>query len=302
MFSKFSQYRRGLIPISNTLHVVAPNLTRATQGQRQVEFNTLTGFWNSAWRRYELNCPDAQRIHQILRDHGEENIIVDHVALRTFDFPNINKERVGSLFSNQGYVKVPETLVFQDKHLVADYYIHPDENQPKIFISELKVEQISKPIAEILRGTTRHTRLESLKDLLQPTWQPIKFSVFKNLRQVSEYAAWTAAFGIQVNHFALLANKLKTYCDLIELNRLLQQNEIEFNQPLIKGKKENLLLQSSTQASLITHSFADSYEKIPGCFYEFVQRFQLADGQNLYQGFQVDNANQIFDSTTEKQN
>jgi hypothetical protein len=178
----------------------------------------VSSFLGKAWTRYVKLCPDASRIHRLLIDRGE-TIIHDHVAFRTFNIDGISKKDLGKVFEEMGYAKVNDDLTFPSKGLEASYYIHTvDPSQPKIFISELLTENFSPELQTWIKQVTS-TRLTksgshnisgpssssssptpSLGEefFLTPTWAPVRLEDYQRFYAESEYAAWTAAFGIQV--------------------------------------------------------------------------------------------------------
>jgi hypothetical protein len=300
MFAKLNNYRQGLLQVDRQLAIALPHLNPKRHGDRRVEHNALFAFWNAAWRRFAAQCPAAPSIHSLLEAAGEKTIRNDHVALRTFNLENVNRRLVGDLFERHGYQRVPEVLNFPDKQLTADYYIHPDEFQPKVFISELSVEAMPEDMQQWIRSVTADCRLEGLGSLLAPTWRPVRYADYCRFAPQSEYAAWTAAFGIQINHFAILCNQLHKFHQLRSLNRWLLVNGFQLNMAggAVKGSERELLLQSATMASNVKHLFAEGYHTVPACFYEFAQRFNIECSGTLYQGFRADNASKIFESTS----
>ena len=121
------------------------------------------------------------------------------------------------------------------------------------------------------------------------------------LASESEYAAWIAAFGLQCNHFTVSLNHLKSFDGIGDLNRSLKEVGFIFNRSggEIKGTKKDLLLQSSTMATKVRCDFADGEMFIPGCYYEFAERFEDESGQ-IFDGFLADSANKIFESTDDR--
>ena len=114
----------------------------------------------------------------------------------------------------------------------------------------------------------------------------------------SEYAAWTAAWGYRANHFTVLVNTLDGYDDLESVNTTLKDASYALNTSggEIKGSEAVLLKQSSTMADKAMVSFSDGDLEIPSCFYEFAQRYNMANGQQ-YTGFVAASADKIFEST-----
>ena len=64
----------------------------------------------------------------------------------------------------------------------------------------------------------------------------------------------------------------------------------------IKGTPEELLQQSSIMANHINVEFKEGVYSIPGCYYEFAQRYPDETGK-LYSGFIAKSADKIFEST-----
>ena len=106
-----------------------------------------------------------------------------------------------------------------------------------------------------------------------------------------------SAFGFRVNHFTVLINELKTLKSVAEVNTALKDAGFKLNPSggEIKGSETVGLMQSSTMASETSVDFVDGKRKVPGCYYEFAQRFPV-DGK-LYNGFVEQSADKIFEST-----
>lgn len=267
----------------------------------------LTEFYKKCWTRYSQLTPDAPKIHQLLTERGE-SLINDHVAFRTFNLPGISRLELGRIFEEWGYVRAEEELDFPEKKLKANYYLHPDSQQPKVFISELILEAFPQDLQNWIRTVTQPCVQAgiplSAESLLKPTWDAVNFADYRKFYPLSEYAAWTAAFGIQVNHFTVLLNSLKTFKKLEELNEFLKANGLVLNSAggEVKGTPKELLEQSSTEARKIPWKFQGGQtENVMGCYYEFARRYPLPGTQQLFQGFIPKSANKIFESTYEKQ-
>ena len=128
-------------------------------------------------------------------------------------------------------------------------------------------------------------------------WQ-VSEQEYQRLVEVSEYAAWMSVWGFRANHFTVSVNHLSHFTELADLNDALKQAGFVLNQSggEIKGGPEVLLGQSSTMADKITVKLSDAELAVPSCFYEFAQRYPMADGK-LYQGFVAASADKIFEST-----
>ena len=129
------------------------------------------------------------------------------------------------------------------------------------------------------------------------------FEDYSKFYQESEYAAWTAAFGIRVNHFTVYVNALRSFKGLPDLNDFLRSNDLALSQAggEIKGSTEQGLEQSSTVARKVPWRFAGgASHDIMSCYYEFAARYVKRGQSELFQGFLPDSANRIFESNFER--
>lgn len=263
-------------------------------------------FLSKSWDRYSRLTPDAPRIHHLLEARGEK-VLNDHMAYRTFNLPGMGRLELGTVFEEWGYKKIDDDLDFPEKKLKANYWIHPDSSLPKVFISELLVDQMSPDLQKWIHGFTASSPLKNRKptasDFLEPSWNPVRLGDYETFYAESEYAAWTAAFGIQLNHFTVFVNSLKSFSSLQELNAFLLDQGMKLNESggIVKGTPEQLLEQSSTLARRIPWEFADDAEaQVMGCYYEFARRYPIPGTQELFNGFIPKSADKIFESTFEK--
>lgn len=257
---------------------------------------------DAMWNDYcELN-PAARRIHDNLVAQGEQ-VLNDHIALRTFNHPRLGIESLAQHFKKYGYVEKGD-YTFTEKKLYAKHYEHPDRTQPKIFISELELEKVSPFIRESVNAfVSEMPEGLSEKENFAMIGRPWKMSVslYQKLAQESEYASWVAAYGFRPNHFTVNVNALKKFNDLKNLNQYLKSTGVTLNTSggEIKGTPEVFLEQSSTMAEPIPVRFSDGELQIPGCYYEFAKRYPLPNGE-LYQGFVTTSADKIFESTNQR--
>ena len=98
--------------------------------------------FQNLWRNYQEVTPSAAEIHRILGAEEGQAIINDHIALRTFNRSPVGLEALAEHFLKLGYRQGGE-YHFEAKKLYARHYEHPDAEAPKVFISELLVEQCS---------------------------------------------------------------------------------------------------------------------------------------------------------------
>ncbi len=254
---------------------------------------------NLMWADYIKMNPEAQQIYKLFQHFGE-TILNDHIALRTFNHPQLGIQSLAASFIKYGYKSCGEYF-FTEKKLYAQHFEHENKNYPKIFISELELEKMSSFVQETLNACA-----EQLSDatIQQPQfalsgkhWNAYH-STYLKLAAESEYAAWVYAYGFRPNHFTVSINALKNFNSIHKLNEFIKMNGVILNSAggEIKGTPEELLEQSSTMASLLQLQFADGVYAVPGCYYEFAKRYKMPNGE-LYQGFIAKSADKIFEST-----
>lgn len=259
---------------------------------------SIEKMFENMWHDYTTLNPKVLEVENVFKKRGEK-LVNDHVAFRTFNTPELGLESFKSYFTKNGY-EVKGEYHFKVKKLYAQHLEHPSGQFPKIFISELLIEQLSDTTQKTLRTLIEQVHKDfSTKDSFCISGRPwkISHSQYKELLSESEYAAWMSAFGFRVNHFTVLVNELKTLKSVAEVNTALKEAGFKLNSSggEIKGTEAIGLMQSSTMAAEVTVDFVDGKQKIPGCYYEFAQRFPV--GGKLYNGFVEQSADKIFEST-----
>jgi len=254
------------------------------------------------WADYRTLNPQARAIHDLLESRGER-VVNDHIALRTYDDPRVDLNTLSAPFLDGGYVPKGQ-YAFPEKKLFARHFEHPDKECPKVFISELKVgefpDSVQRTVKSLIDQAPADLPGRADFPVAGRTWTTA-FPEYESLRAHSEYAAWMAAWGFRANHFTVLANALKTFKDLAELNSFLKEKGFKLNAAggEIKGSPEVYLEQSSTLADQGEVRFLDGTHRVPACYYEFARRYPLPDGQ-LYEGFVEKSADKIFESTNKR--
>jgi len=251
------------------------------------------------WTDYiQRLCPSAEKVHQLLQE--DEALINDHIALRTFNIEPLGIATLAQPFLDAGY-KPCGDYEFESKKLVAKHFEHPDPKQPKVFISELKVNECSDELQAIVAKLVEQLDTHDLKgaDFLWGgrLWE-LSYQDFQTLAKESEYASWLAAHGYGANHFTVSVNQLNAFDEVKGVNDHLRQAGFTINESggEVKGSPDVLLEQSSTMADKVAVSFVEGTEIIPGGFYEFAKRYPMANGE-LYPGFVAASADKIFEST-----
>lgn len=262
--------------------------------------------FENLWTDYINLNPQAKRVHDLILNEEKRagrnisRLENDHVAFRTYKHARIGLPTFVKVFEKHGY-SVKGEYFFKEKKLYAQHLESKNPEQPRVFISELLIENFDQLVA----STSEKVAQAIPDDLLTQDrllwhgrpWQA-SFATYQELMKQSEYAAWVYAFGFRTNHFTVSLNHLKAFADLPTLNTFLKKNGIELNTSggEIKGSKAVFLEQSSTLAEKVDTKFAERTEKIPSCYYEFAQRYNDASGK-LYNGFVEGSADKIFEST-----
>jgi acetyltransferase-like isoleucine patch superfamily enzyme len=225
--------------------------------------------------------------------------------LRTFNIEKVNLQKLAAHFLNLGY-KQKGDYDFASKKLTAMHFEHTDLTNPKVFISELRVEELSETSQAIIHKLVEQVEPDvTTQDnfLYSGTHWHISQADYRTLLAESEYAAWMAAWGYRANHFTVSVNHLSNINELSDVNQRLKDAGFTLNTSggEIKGGEDVCLAQSSTMADSADVTFSDGVLSIPSCFYEFAQRYKLNSGE-YYQGFVAASADKIFESTNSTAN
>lgn len=262
--------------------------------------SNVNELFRQLWQNYLSVTPSAVKVHKLLGSSQQDDVINDHIALRTFNLPKVGLEKLAAHFLAVGYKECGE-YHFEAKKLYAKHYEHSDPRQPKVFISELLVEKCSpflqKTVAELVEQIPESAVTADNFLYSGAHWQVSK-ATYEKLLQESEYAAWMAAWGYRANHFTVSINDLENFSTIQQVNQALKDAGFPLNTSggEVKGSPEVLLEQSSTLADEFPVKFSDAEVKVPSCFYEFALRYPKADGK-LYTGFVAASADKIFEST-----
>ena len=223
---------------------------------------------------------------------------IDHFAIRTLNLNGISMEDRAVFFKTNGY-EYKGGFEFPEKKIIAQYFQHPDARLPKVFISELQVDQLSLSSRKLLESLFKDVTIGSC-DLECPPPLNISSDSYLSLREESQYAAWISVFGFQPNHYALLVNSLGKKVSIQGVMNALRELPvgIDFNCNVM-GSKHAKVEQFSTNSDWVEFEFLDKRELIPGPYLEFIQRHPDETGA-LYQGYLEGNANKLFESTAVK--
>ena len=251
------------------------------------------------WNSYSTLNPHVTRVRELFEQRENGSVRNDHIALRTFNHPRINRGVLAKSFLDSGYTPV-ENLKFEKKKLDATYYLHDDSELTRVFISELKLEDFSTELQSTINSLVDQVTDEDLQrfDLCNSgtLWEMIDKETYEKLRNESEYAAWVATFGFIVNHFTISITECDSFENLEQVNSFLKKNGFRINDSggEIKGSVEQGLEQSSIMSEDVDVEFSPEglgKTNVPGCYYEFALR------HNGFDGFIAGSADKIFEST-----
>ncbi|TWT37247.1 hypothetical protein KOR34_21940 [Posidoniimonas corsicana] len=262
---------------------------------------SIDDFFANLWADYIASTPQAEKIKQAFEAKGER-VVNDHVAFRTLALEPIRLKALEPHLLAVGYTPY-EPYDFAAKKLSAYGYLPPGPELPRVFLSELRVDELSDASAKILRGLAEQVDAEKVKD---PSilwsgrlWDPVSWDDYQTLLAESEYAAWMATIGIRPNHFTISVNYLEQHPEVEDVLRTVEGLGYQVNDSggRVKGSPEVLLEQGSTMADRMKVPFADGQEReVPTCYYEFAKRYKTPSGE-LYPGFVAQSADKIFEST-----
>ena len=292
--------------------------------------DTLEQVLAALMRRYATRVPDVSKITQALIARQviekQTDIENDHIAFRNIGVPQLGIASFEKIFLHYGY-EPRDNFHFEQKKLKARWYAPPAPRFPRIFISELMVEELPVPIQQIIHSYTAEVPSDpvdqlDLDDAQQvdnflhsPLWRTPTWQDYKTLLEVSEYAAWVIYNRYYLNHYTISVHNLPPgYNTLAAFNQFLEDTGIVLNDAggKIKQSADTLLLQSSTVSEQKSAVFADgeTYE-IAGSFVEFAERRVLPEYKHLdlkniqrhhrRDGFETANADKIFESTYTEQ-
>ncbi len=258
------------------------------------------------WQDYQNQNPLVRKIYELFIDLGEE-VVNDHIAFRTFNDPRVNIDVLAQQFVDAGY-EFKGDYHFKQKKLYAKHFELTGFNDaPRVFISELKLEEMSQFLRETVLGLIDQIPSELLYSphliLKGRVWDKPYYATYEKLRQESEYASWLYVFGFRANHFTVNINALKQLDSMNKVIGFLEKNNFKMNTSggVIKGSPTSLLEQSSVVAGTIPVEFNEGTFDIPSCYYEFAKRYKDKNGK-LYPGFIAKSADSIFESTNYRKN
>ncbi|MDA8938609.1 DUF1338 domain-containing protein [Flavobacteriaceae bacterium] len=293
------------------------------------EKKTINLVLESLFESYSKRVPDVTKITEAMVSNNivsnQSEIINDHIAFRTMGVKHLGIKSFEKIFLKHGYKK-RDFYSFKEKKLNAYWYSHSKKNMPRIFISELKVDELSKDAQKIIKQYTNQVKNDPVDNidlnnsdeiinfLTNPLWTLPSLFHYNELLKETEYGSWVIYNRYYLNHYTISVHELKEkYNTLEDFNKFLNSIGVKLNDSggVIKESKDGFLLQSSSVANKVNAHFKEGMSLISGSYVEFAERKILPEFMNLdlnkinsthrRDGFETSNADKIFESTYQKQ-
>ncbi|MCM1981828.1 DUF1338 domain-containing protein [Lyngbya confervoides] len=283
--------------------------------------------WQTLWEEYRQRVIYARQYQAMIEADG--GILAnDHLAFRALNLwislptgrINLGLAYLEPFLEFLGYQAAGD-YAFPDQYLRAKHYRHPQQaayNLPKIFMSELMVQDLPEAIATIIAENVQpfaltpfdhlgqqplEKQIQTLKQLLSRPWPPPKQSAVESVNRVSQYGAWVLLHGYAVNHFTGYINQQRSpsYPTLERTVSGLKQRGIPMKAH-IEGSVQTGLCQTATQAVQISVPVrTDQNQPVqilwPYAYYELAQRFPVPGSDDLFEGFLTHQAQELFKMT-----
>lgn len=291
-----------------------------------IQTNVLDLVLEGLMRRYRERVPDVTGVIEALVSEGVissiKDIENDHIAFRTMGVPQLGIKSFEKIFLHLGYEK-RDFYSFDSKKLNAYWYSPPTEHHPRIFVSELRIGDLTPEAQKIIKTYTDQVKADpvdllDLDDAAQidgflhnPLWSTPTLADYRRLLEESEYAAWVIYNRYYLNHFTISVHNLpEEYNTIVKFNEFLARHGFKINDAggKIKTSPDGGLIQSATVAQTLEATFADGEKHvISGSYVEFAERKILPEFTSLplseikrrhrRDGFEASNADKIFEST-----
>lgn len=297
---------------------------------------TALQLFSLLWQEYSARVTYA-RIYQQMITAAGGTLANDHIAFRSLrlsvDSPegkiNLGMNYLSQIAEALGYEPAGE-YIFPQTHLYARHYHHPQQAEfdlPKLFISELIVDELPDNIAQLIFQTVStipdnftspvkyfHQEkandeiiAQQLQKVLSRPWLTPRRSVVEQVNNITQYGAWVLLHGYAVNHFTGYVNRHQTleYADIDNTARGLANLGVPMKAE-IEGNITCGLRQTATQAVQEMVTVIDDISgkeiQIPWtyAYYEIAQRYpvEIEPGkQELFDAFLGNNAQQLFEMT-----
>ena len=290
--------------------------------------------FDGLWDRYRERVSYVRDYETVIAKHGA-TFVNDHIAFRTFAIQNplTGIASISRIFEALGY-EPAGCYQFPDKHLSAIHFQHPNAEFPKLFISELRVWELSAKAEEIiasllsshrdpislgvlsklsnLRGADSTAALDDvqfeqvLNEFHARPWGLPNKAELETINKESQYAAWVLVHGYNVNHFTSLINShgVGELDDIEKTVAALKAAGVPMKDE-IEGQAGSKLRQTATAAVEIDVPILDAGEETTTrwsyAYFELAQRGEVNDPETdqprRFEGFLGPQATQLFEMT-----
>lgn len=300
----------------------------------------VKGLIENLWAQYQRRVPFAKKYAELLKLKGG-HLVHDHLAFRTFNTPTGEQPSgitaISHIFETLNYKRCGKYR-FPKIYVNAAHFEHPDPLLPKIFISQIEVEELPEWVRQVIRETVHDAPyllseqaielmnivgksnsiteeaatilIEELTGYFRSPWPLPSRDNLLNINDVSQYAAWTLLHGNSVNHFAASINlQLVSEWPDIEATIVgLSQEGIPFKAE-VEGAPGSILRQTATPAVKELYRLKESDGEFREtewtyAYYELTERgsYVSDEGEKLFGGFIADQATQLFRMTETRDN
>ena len=313
-----------------TTNYLGPHGVIATRTNRERFLATL---FDTLWDRYRQRVSYVRDYEQVIAGAGA-TFVNDHIAFRTLAAQRrlTGIPTVSRIFEALGYQSAA-CYNFSDKHLTAIHYQHPNNNLPKLFISELRSWELSPQAREIVARCVGQHRQEISEEALaklvaldesssqdahkvlhdeivaqfhQLPWLPPERADLETINEESQYAAWVLVHGYCVNHFTALINshQVEALDDIEKTANALAAAGVPMKEG-IEGEPGSWLRQTATGAVVIDVNISEhghpSVMPWTYAYFELAERGEVTDSQTgrqqRFEGFLGPQATQLFEMT-----
>ncbi len=290
--------------------------------------------FDELWTRYRKRVSYVQTYETVIAQHNA-SFVNDHIAFRSFALqqPQAGIVSLSRIFEALGY-QAEGCYQFPQKQLSALHYQHPNPEFPKLFLSELRLWELTENTQAIIAALCHTHRpalsLETLSQVSQLKDNPAGSSLDESLLECvldefqtlpwglpekadleavnaeSQYAAWVMVHGYNVNHFTSLINSHGTEAldDIEKTIAALQAAGVPMKAE-IEGEHGSILRQSATAAVEIHVPILDQGTETTTpwsyAYFELAERGEILNPSTnkpeRFEGFLGAQATHLFEMT-----
>lgn len=233
------------------------------------------------------------------------NIYIDHGAFRAVNLPHMSNKNIFRLYNVDKNYKKQDNYYFDDLKVNAtwfslnDCYKSIQDNINRLFISEMETDYLKPETIDLICQISDKNGIGSFDK------RSLSYETIQKIRELenNQYLEWFLHHSFDINHLAFRVDFFtKPYNKIDRVRDLLMNEGIELNkntngEPIVTSK-DGLLRQFSTMADISDYEYScGTIRKIPHSFVEFIQRDWDATNNCIKEGFEVGNAEVIFNST-----